>query len=132
MFLCVLSLSVIAKSSDAPSAIFSSAAVNLPLFRIIPPTLPSPRSRSVFSRSVTSCPCFTARTAAAHPDQPAPITTILLIEKFLPPYICTPSRLFRLCPYGCMSRISPDRSTYLRDLPQPGIFRLPAQPLPCF
>lgn len=64
-------------------AIFSSAAVNLPLFLMIPPTFPSPSSKSVFSSNTTSAPAFLADRAAAHPDHPPPITTTLY--KRIPP-----------------------------------------------
>ena len=59
-------------SSPPPSAISSSDAVYLPLFLIIPPTLPRPSKRSVFSITVTSAPAFLALIAAAQPDQPPP------------------------------------------------------------
>ena len=71
--------SVISNSLFTPKFIISSAAVYLPLLRMMPPTFPSPRSISVFSRSKTRAPACFAVNAAAQPAQPPPITTILTI-----------------------------------------------------
>src|SRR5690554_5519039 len=60
-------------------AIASSVAVQRPLFRIIPPTRPVPRSMSVRSHNSTSAPNLAAAMAAAVPAQPPPTTTTLVV-----------------------------------------------------
>src|SRR5690554_1900751 len=60
-------------------AIASSATVQRPLLRIIPPTRPVPSSMSVRSTSSTSAPNLEAAMAAAVPAQPPPMTTTLVV-----------------------------------------------------
>ena len=56
-------------------AMASSAAVNLPLFLMMPPTKPAPNSMSVLSHMAVSHPAFRAAMAADTPAQPPPTMT---------------------------------------------------------